>query len=1205
MKNLGHHHRMRNITLHVALASMLWGPVAPAMAEPAQNPLLNRPVLAVTPNVFFTFDDSGSMAFSFLPDEMGDPIYDNDGRYPIANPADPINPPNGACVVPTSGTNGTTNIESAGSSFQAAVDFRNPAKNKLYYNPATRYRPWMKSDGTDFPSITDASRAPLDPSALRTYSTFDSIPSSVTRVNLRDVVNVNSGSRRWCLPTTTSNATNTRRYSPAIYFNGNTRVDISAAASTATYAKGTDRTDCAGATCSREEELRNFANWFTYYRTRNYLAIAASTRAFGKQTQALRVGYGRINNLNSVEGAPGAVVRGVRDFTSGSTTRNEFFNWLYTVPASGGTPLRRAMDNVGQYFTQKGDHGPWGNTPGGTVTQTATKQAACRKSYHILMTDGYWNGDDAPTSGARLDVDSTKAATITGPDNKTYTYDPATQTKFKDNYGNTLADIAMYYWVNDLRPGSDGLENIVPRGRNVADADYAFWQNLTTYTVGLGVSGSVSTGTAPPAGGWPRPDNRSGATAARDTVPGTQGDKYMVDDLWHAAVNGHGQYVSAQSAAEFETALNGFLQEVARGQQSDSGVSVSSVALASDTKVYIPSYDPGTWTGNIEAFRIGTTGSPLTPAWNVNDKLPATRNIVVWDNATGKAVDFGPSMASNLRDKTLWNLAAAPTTDLINFIKGDKTNEGKTFRCRGTLDKDGKCVGGDIGDIVNSTPVQVQKSLDMSYQFLPKTFTGYDTYRTYVDKKKSRSKGVLFAGANDGMLHAFDDSTGTEIMGFIPYAVIGNLSRLADPNYGTETTPALAHRFYVDGPLAEADAVLDSAWSNVVTGSTGAGGRSVFALKVDTQGPTSMGTSNVLWELNSSTPGFTEANELGYVLQPIAVGPAMNKRWVAIFGNGVDSPNGNASLFVVDLATGKPIKVITTNVGAGNGLGGVTLIRNSERVIVGAYAGDLKGNLWRFDLEGADSGSWKVGHGGVPLFSTNTTPVKPITAPPSYLFHPKGGLMVIFGTGKLYRDDDTSTPSVNESDLVNTDRQTVYGIWDKTIPGNPSNAGTAISGTNSLVEQTFSLITTNYWSLSKNPVDWATKRGWFIDLTLAPANGPSQRSLFAPQIFSDLVLMTTVAPIATGDICAGSAATAYDLLFNPFTGGRTTISAVSSGVANTVVGAYQRAYTGSSRITYAPGTRKGVIIRGRGETTQADTPKAFVQRNWSQIYNHP
>ena len=1212
------HSLVKRFTLAAACLLASSGPFKLMAATPAQSPLLNRPVKAVAPNVFFTMDDSGSMLLEYMPDDAyADPSVD-----PQVHPADTVYTNSRyACVLPTtdSAQNPAVAIEKAASN-KSLVDVRKPSINKVYYNPDLRYLPWRRSDGSDFPSITDPSQAPLNPRTLSAYTTFASIPNSEARVNLRDVQTLSpSYSRKWCGGSTT----NSRTFSPAIYFDSNSaRVDISAAPAAAMFppgatAKNASRKDCSGTKCTRDEELINFANWFTYYRNRNYLAIGAASRAFGGQTADIRLGYGRINYTTSVEGAPGTVMRGVRDFKpSAGTLRTAFFTWLYNVPASGGTPLRRALDDVGQYFTQKGDHGPWGTNPSSVVTtDSSSNQAACRKNYHMLMTDGYWSDETARTTAATLNVDGTDGPRIEGPNGLLRQYKPSIDKRFTDSNPNTLADVAMYYWVNDLRPDVN-MPNVVPyagakSNPTVAelnsDLDYAFWQNLSTYTIGLGVTGSVSnTSVVPPAGGWPKP------MANTNTA---------IDDLWHTAVNGRGAFVSAKSSDEFENAVNSFLSKAIPAPPTDAGVAVSSPTLVEGSLAFIPSFKPGLWSGDIEALPISTSGVITTIAkWSANAKLSlaAQRNLLTWDATAGSGVAFNTSMPAALKTATLWNTSTAPADTLIDFIRGDRSLEGSTYRCRGRVEDSEPCSEtinknlGRLGDFVDSTPVLVKGTLDQVYQFLPSTVAGYNSYRAFVSAKKARTTGVLFAGANDGMLHAFNENDGTEAMGFIPYAVIGNLARLADPDYGKEYLTDKGHKMFVNGPIREADAYLNDQWTNLVVGSTGGGGKSVFALKVDKDKPGQFGAGSLLWELNSSNVGTAYANDLGYVLQPLAVGPAANNQWVALFGNGPDSGKGSATLFVVDLASGKVLKTIVADTSTGNGLGGVTLIRDAKRVIIGAYAGDMKGNLWRFDMESTNPDSWKVGFGGAPLFKAGSS--QPITAAPGFLAHPKGGVMVIAGTGQLIHDDDTTTTAINESDLITTAVQSVYGIWDKTVIGSPSNAAEAVSSRSQLVEQTFTPIPTptgktgRYWSLSNNTIAWDGtngKRGYFLQMTLQAAGEYAQRAVFPAQITRDLVFMNTIAPSGGTDLCGGSSATSYYLLFSPLTGGAPVIPTVEATGLTGKVAAFSGDYKGPGELIYSPDDKTLKILGGRDSTKPLGAYPSLIQRNWSHLYNHP
>jgi type IV pilus assembly protein PilY1 len=433
------------------------------------------------------------------------------------------------------------------------------------------------------------------------------------------------------------------------------------------------------------------------------------------------------------------------------------------------------------------------------------------------------------------------------------------------------------------------------------------------------------------------------------------------------------------------------------------------------------------------------------------------------------------------------------TNNLINYLRGDSSleasavnvsNPGAIYRERQTR----------LGDIVNSTPVFVKGDLDQKYDTVP----GATGYRAFVTAKiAQRKEGVLFVGGNDGMLHAFRDGAtvsggnsptaspgGVEVFAYVPRAILPTINQLADKAY--------VHRYYVDGPSAEADAFLPTAnrWANMVLGSTGAGAGAVSSAGVSPRtgvfaidatnlstSVTSLGASSVAWEVGSNLAAF---GELGYVLSKIQAGPTLDGSWVAIFGNGYESASCKAQLFIVNIETGALIKKIDTGAGncstAKNGLGGVTVVRNSSQQIIGAYAGDLLGNAWKFNLNSSSSSNWKVDFGGDPLYKTRTG--QPITAAPSVIdlattptvTTPKPGYMVVFETGKFYEDADLST----------TTTQTIYGTWDATAFGASATAtGIARVAESNLVARTQASIADG-----TNQITYSTStKGWYYNFT--------------------------------------------------------------------------------------------------------------------------
>ena len=866
-----------------------------------------------------------------------------------------------------------------------------------------------------------------------------------------------------------------------------------ASSSVADYPKFANR-NCTGSTCTWAEELQNYANWKLYHSTRVNLArtgVGLSFKSFpahdssgAELPAAFRLGWGTLNRIESLSNLDA----GVSLFNQ--SRKDAFYTWLYgsnTAP-SGDTPSRLAMDRVGQYFSRSDSNGPWGTNPSYTSVSTSAStttsgdttaikagHASCRRSNMMLLTDGYWNG----SSSSLGNVDNTAGPTISG---TTYKYTPVAP--YKDETSNTLADVAMKYWVNDLR--TDLANNVPPP----IGQTYPTWQNVTFYGIGLGIYGTLAQNSSVLGNltsgvlDWP---------VAQANTP------TAIDDLWHAAVNTGGAFLNAGDAESLTDSIDEMMASINKQTSSQSGVAVSGAELNVGARKFTPKYTTGSWIGNVTATNLNPLiGSEVSIAWEVvhTDAVTGSilstipndtdRNIVVGNGSTTspKAVEFTYTAmyAAGLTGLMTGTVDAS----LINYLRGDDGNEGDSglglYRPREAL----------LGDIVNSSPVFVKSSVDLSYDAATSTVPGKSAYRAYVDTKNARTEGVVFVGANDGMLHAFRDGplneiiatgdlsiAGTEVFAFVPKAVLPNMSSLARKTYGQSS--ADPHQFFVDGPLIETDAYLGSAWANVLVGSTGAGAKSVFALQVpvdpwDSAGNSVLGSGNILWELSTSATGF---GELGHVISKVQTGVLPSGDWVAIFGNGYFSASGSAQLFVVNLQTGALIQKIDTVTGPGNGLGGVTVVRDeSTKRIIGAYAGDLKGNLWKFDLSSTTTGGGFVGLSGVPLMAAGSN--QPITAAPALVKHPGGGYVVSVGTGKLFELNDTKTVT----------QQSIYGVWDSVAFGSVvTPVGVTQTGVTNLVKGQGSVLT-------QISVDWATKRGWYINLGSSTSVNKGERVVY-------------------------------------------------------------------------------------------------------------
>ncbi|WP_165421966.1 pilus assembly protein [Pseudoxanthomonas winnipegensis] len=404
--------------------------------------------------------------------------------------------------------------------------------------------------------------------------------------------------------------------------------------------------------------------------------------------------------------------------------------------------------------------------------------------------------------------------------------------------------------------------------------------------------------------------------------------------------------------------------------------------------------------------------------------------------------------------------------------------------------------------------------------------TGLATsYKAFLTRKAGRTPAV-YVGANDGMLHGFDASTGNggnELFGFVPYSARQHLGELADPvTSTTNATSGFQHRYFVDGPVSVGDAYYGGAWRTVAIGSTGAGGASetnagtlpqgsVFAL--DVTDPTAVSAASVLWELS----GQNDAN-LGQVLGSAVVVPVKTSsgvRFVAIFGNGANSVNGNPVLYVVDVGTGQVISRLAPTAGAYLGKNGivnvaVAALGNGQGLADTVYAGDLRGNVWKFDLSATDPTAWSVGFGGKPLFSAVDAQgnEQPITG---HLLLKEaasgaGGVMVYFGTGRYFVNGDASSVSV----------QSLYGIQD--------NLSTPVGGRSALVGQSVTATSSpssNYAAraVSSNPVNYANSRGWYVDLEVG-SDAQGERFIGTPYLLSGVVYFATYTP-TVGNNCSG------------------------------------------------------------------------------------
>ncbi|EHQ53752.1 type 4 fimbrial biogenesis protein PilY1, partial [Ectothiorhodospira sp. PHS-1] len=661
------------------------------------------------------------------------------------------------------------------------------------------------------------------------------------------------------------------------------------------------------------------------------------------------------------------------------------------------------------------------------------------------------------------------------------TYNP--EDPFQDNHSHNLADVAMYYWKRDLRPD---LENRVPTSAR----NEAFWQHMVTYGVGLGVQGTIDPEqafaalrqyqeyerkkddpnfTVEPPGPISWPDPLWNYLNCGDS-PGGAACGARIDDLLHAAVNSRGGFFSVDNAEDFAEELAKVLEDiVGRVEESATSAAASSAVLQEDTLLYNTGFRSGDWSGSLEARYIQEDGTPAKdPFWDAEEQLrapgrPATRNIIA-TNGSGSAFEFLFDNLSPDQKKALNHSPDGTEDDLgaqrVAWLRGDE-NAHDGFRSRSASGN-----ARLLGDIVNSNPQFVGERYEGFARLL-----GAPSYR-----ERDR---IIYLGANDGMLHAFNADNGEEVFAFIPGELLnpepGNpfapLSRLMDPDY--------SHRYFVDGTPVIEEAQIGGQWRTVLIGTMGAGGRTVFAL--DVTDPSNFDAGKVLWE-------FTD-DDLGYNVGKPQVTRLADGTWAAIFGNGYNSQSHKAMLFVVNLANGNIIRKIDTGEGSGGSPNGLAAPRWTDWPAQDVkasyvYAGDLQGNLWRFDVTDTSPDGWSADK----LFTAKDAgdAPQPITSAPAIAVAENGeDLIIAFGTGSYFRQEDGGS--------LGNQVQSLYGIMD---------TGSTVSGRNQLrqqiiEEQTGHTVGGQSYTLRKlSAFDLASNhRGWYIDLNMVSGerviNGPT------------------------------------------------------------------------------------------------------------------
>ncbi|MFT3963859.1 pilus assembly protein [Propionivibrio sp.] len=1157
--------RTRRIPLWLCALLPAWA-IAGA-TDLATAPMVTSSTTSVKPNVMFVLDDSGSMADAYMPD--------------------------------------------VAANFSGKYGYYGSQCNGLAYNPEITYTPPVDYQGTSYANA----------SVSAAWKDGYSQSSGTTNLS-SDYYYVYSGAQ-------TSAAQKTYYDTGSTFYQ---ECNTSTSKASAVFTKVLVSTLTA-------TQKTNYANWYSYYRTRMLAMKTATGLAFAGIDNRYRLGFMTINNNG------GSDLLNIADFDS--TQKKAWYAKLYAATANGSTPTRSALAIAGRIFANK-------ISSYNSVSVVDPMQYSCQQNFAIMASDGFWNSGSCNNgsagcynggAGTKLDgstnvgnqdggaarpyFDGSATTTVVTTTNKTYTktytyascstskkrivettttvttvtvttngvvtsektssasadanYEgcsssssalPVSVSGTADGYpktssstttsgvSNSMADVAYYYYATDLRSSDNGNETGV-LGVNVAKnnvpgttKDSAAWQHMTTFTLGLGAYGrmiysasyesdtagdyfNVYKGTVNSADGSPCSWVSSGGTCNWPT-PASNAEE-NIDDLWHAAVNGRGTYYSATDPGALSKGLSGALSGVsARVGSAASATTSNPNVTTGDDYVFSTTFVSQSWYGELVRQTIdlstGTVATiksdPCTSSecdWSAKWLLDArtaaatdSRTIYTYDpaNAYGsnrlksfawgnltsaEQAHFGTSAVSSLSqyaDLSTANKTAAAGENLVNYLRGRRGYEGTLYRARDHI----------LGDIVSSETVYVKKP-QFSY-----TDSGYGDFKS---NNASRT-AMVYVGANDGMLHAFNASTGQEAWAYIPSLVLPNLHKLADTNYANN------HAFFVDGTVVIGDVCVSGCtgsspeWRTILVGGLNGGGRGYYALDV-----TDPASPKALWEFTHDTgkgEGYTTDADLGYSYGNPIITKNGDGTWVVLLASGYNNVNpgtGGGYLFVLQAYTGAMLSAVSGTTSAGKlatGAGststvsgacstapcpsGLTRINawaddtSTDNTALRVYGGDLFGNLWRFDInDSLGAAGYDAQH--LATLADASGNRQPVMAKPELGLVDNLYAGVFVGTGKY----------LGTTDVTDTSTQSFYAIKDTLA----TDDWGVVRGRTDIVKQTVSSGTdssgASIRTVTKNAVDWASNIGWFLDL---PDSG--ERANTDPTLALGTLVFTTNIP---------------------------------------------------------------------------------------------
>jgi type IV pilus assembly protein PilY1 len=639
--------------------------------------------------------------------------------------------------------------------------------------------------------------------------------------------------------------------------------------------------------------------------------------------------------------------------------------------------------------------------------------------------------------------------------------------------------------------------------------------------------------------------------------------------------------------------------------------------ITNGTQLFLASYFPTKgWAGTVTAQTLGfstdtnsvaisskinwdagcvLTGGACASGAPASASAQTARNIFTWDskNNTGVSFEYGGSGNMNSQQQAALDgddPSGSGTNPRLAYLRGDRTNElanakgAKLYRNRTSL----------LGDIIDSSPTAVGPPstypdnvqwTDLLNTKTPMPENSGETYKQFHTAVQSR-QNIVYVGANDGLLHGFaagsfdadnnfvaGTNDGHEVFAYMPGAISMTIHN-ANNTAIDYSSPQYKHAYFVDATPGTGDVLINGMWHTLLAGGFGPGGPGLYVLDVTGRDPaTGLLTTPkenltdaqklVLMEWTPSTinggcgNNATCGDSMGNVSGIPQIRRFHTGQWGIIFGNGLNSKNGDPGIFVALLnptgppsllyfsATGVASSSNTNASATGNGITSVAAADvDSDHVVDFVYAGDMKGNLWRFDLTSTSTLVWKTTAPTLVFKEPNHNPIstqvtvstwRSIGTVLGQTTRAPERIILNFGTGQQF-PQQTDSPATYA-----TGAQYLYGIWDGNFAAwNSGNNGKpiqpiiaspspqTIADTTTLQKQT---VTQNdsftpvirTVDPQKNPICWAdvsgcSQYGWFM-----PLPGTGEQVIFDPIISPEgQFIVNTFIPVTDSTLSCNS-----------------------------------------------------------------------------------